>query len=181
MCCNVVLKKKKKSQPRLQTATLILSMSLQLQRYFEKSMISRKVSLICTYVLISPSYKCCSVLREICRESNWILCMCPLSVAGRLCGEVRWVRRESPRSEWLQQGEPTHRGLKPLPSDATEQPGRCDRSEGRYFCQTHLEDGHCHRHVASSVERNWILFSHEKTYSFVFKFYLFRDRCASKA
>ena len=133
MCCNVVLKKKKK--PRLQTATLIISMSLQLQRYFEKSMISRKVSLICTYVLISPSYKCCSVLREICRESNWILCMCPLSVAGRLCGEVRWVRRESPRSEWLQQGEPTHRGLKPLPSDATEQPGRCDRSEGRYFCQ----------------------------------------------
>uniref|UniRef100_A0A671VQS3 ATP-dependent DNA helicase DDX11 n=1 Tax=Sparus aurata TaxID=8175 RepID=A0A671VQS3_SPAAU len=37
----------------------------KLQRYFEKSMISRKVSLTRTYVLTSPSYKCSSVLREI--------------------------------------------------------------------------------------------------------------------
>lgn len=144
-------------------------------------MISRKVSLTRTYVLTSPSYKCSSVLREICRKSNWIPRVCPLSAAGRLCGEVRWVRRESPRSERLQQGEPTHRGIKPLPSDATEQPGRCDRSEGRCFHQTHLEDEHPHcRHVASSVKGNWILFNHEKTYSFILKFNLLRDRCAAK-
>uniref|UniRef100_A0A671VP53 DEAD/H (Asp-Glu-Ala-Asp/His) box helicase 11 n=1 Tax=Sparus aurata TaxID=8175 RepID=A0A671VP53_SPAAU len=42
----------------------------KLQRYFEKSMISRKVSLTRTYVLTSPSYKCSSVLREICRKMS---------------------------------------------------------------------------------------------------------------
>ncbi|TMS05570.1 ATP-dependent DNA helicase DDX11 [Larimichthys crocea] len=73
----------------------------KLQRYFEKSMVSRKL--------------------------------------GGFVEKYAGSRCELAHPEQLQQGEPTHRGLKPLPSNATEQPERCTRLEGRCLCQTHIK------------------------------------------
>lgn len=133
------------------------SFSLQLQKYFEKSMISRKVSI--RYVLM---YRLMYTLLWAWPTETFNLFL--LSAARWLCGKVCRLRCESSHAEQLEQREPTHRGLEPLPSDATEQPEHCTRSDVTRLCHPQIivlswinimfEDGSPHyRRVAIGQQR----------------------------